>query len=130
LRDEARHWMLQAEEDLATARANLDAERFYAVSLFSQQAAEKALKAVLIQRHGTTPPRSHDLVRLAERAGVDPDIFPELEELTGAYAVVRYPDAAPGGVPAEAIDLQAALRHLAIAEGIVAWATRHLSMES
>jgi len=130
LRDEVWHWMRQAEEDLTTARANLDAERFYAVSLFAQQAAEKALKSVLIERHGRMPPRSHDLVRLGEGVGVDPGIFPELEELSGTYAVARYPDAAPGGVPAEAIDSGAARRHLEIAEGVVAWARRQLSMAS
>lgn len=130
MRDEARRWMQQAEEDLTTAMVNLDAERLYAASPFAQQAAEKALKSVLIERRQQMPPRSHDLVLLGEEAGVDPDVLPELEELSGTYVVTRYPDAAPGGVPAETIDRGAAESHIETAEGTVAWARRELSMAS
>ena len=37
-------WWEQSEEDLATARSNLESGRYYASAFFSQQAAEKALK--------------------------------------------------------------------------------------
>ena len=50
--------MRQAEEDLTTAMAILNMERFYTVSLFAQQAAEKALKSVLIERQGRMPLRA------------------------------------------------------------------------
>jgi HEPN domain-containing protein len=39
----------------------LQAGRFYAASSFAQQAAEKGLKALWVERLGEVPPRTHDL---------------------------------------------------------------------
>jgi len=48
-------WLQLADEDLAMARLAL-AQRIYRQTCFhAQQAAEKALKALLLTRHGTYP---------------------------------------------------------------------------
>ena len=94
--DFARLWLRKADHDLITANQTLlladgptDTVCFHA-----QQAAEKALKAVLTLR-GRNVPRFHDLVRLLELAVVD---VPALEyfrvscaEMTGYTVEVRYP---------------------------------------
>jgi HEPN domain-containing protein len=44
---EAKRWLIQANEDLETADILLSSERFGPCAFYCQQAAEKALKAVL-----------------------------------------------------------------------------------
>jgi hypothetical protein len=55
MREEAANNWAQAQEDLETARILLEAERFYASVFFSQQAAEKALKALHMQKKREIP---------------------------------------------------------------------------
>ena len=54
----------QALEDLKTAEVLIDADRYYASVFFSQQAAEKALKALYIEVKKELPPKTHSLIRL------------------------------------------------------------------
>ncbi|MFA4647432.1 HEPN domain-containing protein [Pyrococcus kukulkanii] len=49
MREEARLLWEQALEDLKTVEVLIDADRYYASVFFSQQAAEKALKALYIE---------------------------------------------------------------------------------
>ena len=123
-------WWAYAERDLETARALLAAERWEAVSFFAQQAAEKGLKALLVQASGGLPPRVHDLVRLAELAGVPEDLWIELDDLSRAYVLTRYPDAVPGDVSDYGIDRMAAERHLRTAEMVLQWTNQRLSTGS
>lgn len=71
MRVEASRWWRRAVDDLETARVTLGARRWAPTVFFAQQAAEKALKAVWLERTGEAPPRTHDLVRLAEMTGCD-----------------------------------------------------------
>lgn len=59
-----------------------------------QQAVEKALKAVIVRKMGELPPRIHNLLRLAETAGIESnenqiDLF---TKLSGYYIKSRYPE--------------------------------------
>jgi HEPN domain-containing protein len=95
--DLARQWVVKAQNDLLNADNNLNAEHipFDTVCFHCQQAAEKFLKAYLIN-NGQTPPFTHDLLLLLEQ------ILPlnrEAEQLRDPlsllipYAVeIRYPD--------------------------------------
>ena len=88
---EASRWLAQAEVDLEAARHL--SPRFPALACFhAQQAAEKALKAVLIKR-GISIRKTHDLEELHRLVGGD--FEPSAEELAPLtpYAVQsRYPD--------------------------------------
>ena len=93
--DAAAYWWSIASGDMAGARefeaASAAAPRL-AASL-AQQAAEKALKAVIALR-GDEPPRTHDLVALAKMLRTDPEIQERLEDLrrlTDDVASARYP---------------------------------------
>ncbi|MBI2886275.1 MAG: HEPN domain-containing protein [Chloroflexi bacterium] len=55
---------MQSQEDLESAEATLEIGRYYVSSLLAQQAAEKALKALFIQRKRSLPPRTHYLEEL------------------------------------------------------------------
>jgi HEPN domain-containing protein len=73
-----------------------------AVAFHGQQAAEKYLKAILIQRM-IHPPHTHkldELVTAARAAGYAlPDLTAECEALINYAVDVRYPEAVP--IPAE-----------------------------
>ena len=103
-RDEAERWLRQAESDLAFAELGAR-EGFPAQACFtSQQAAEKALKAVHYHAGARFVP-GHSLVVLMEKAVVHAASFAALRDsarqLDQLYIPSRYPNGLPGGVPAE-----------------------------
>jgi len=112
-------WLSHAGEDLLDIENNLASKHvsWSAVCFHAQQAAEKYLKALLIQRF-SRPPRTHDLAELvgaARGAGYDlPDFTEECEALKDYAIDVRYPENVP--IPDEArgrIVLAAAQRIIA-----------------
>jgi HEPN domain-containing protein len=93
--EEARRWLQQARMDLATARW-LGQGRFWAQACFyCQQAAETALKAVLICA-GEENPRTHSTTRLIKRAvSYGPDFARFSKDaplLDRHYVGTRYPN--------------------------------------
>lgn len=92
---EAKRWFRQAEADLAAARASRAAGAHEWAAFQSQQAAEKALKALLFA-HGRTAIATHSVKKLLEAAG---DILPgaaahadSARLLDGVYISSRYPN--------------------------------------
>ncbi len=89
-------WLRHAESDLVLANLALEREEVLTemVCFHAQQAAEKALKGLLLAR-GQRFPRVHDLEQLLEiaREGrIDlPEWADELLELTPYAAETRYP---------------------------------------
>ena len=130
MRAETERWLRYAGEDLLTARVTLTGKRQAAASFHAQQAAEKALKALWVERKGLEPPRTHDLVRLAEETGLPSEWLEELDVLSRVYLVSRYPEALAEDVPLHGIDDVGAQAHLALAERIVVWIEQQLSTES
>lgn len=119
MREESRLWFRQAEEDAITAEQNIKIERFYASAFFSQQAAEKALKALYLERN-REPYLSHNLVELAKFLKAPEDILTSCRALAPQYTVTRYPDAA-GGLPYDAYDKYLANELLKNAKKVLAW---------
>ena len=97
MNEEATHWLAQANEDLETARILLDSERFGPCAFYSQQAAEKALKAVLYNIDER--PWGHSVSALLDQIclvlKIDPSDAPQAEAsaLDEHYMRPRYPDA-------------------------------------
>ncbi len=127
MRDETLRWLEQAEEDLETARISLDAERFYAAAQFGEQAAEKALKGLYIDRKLALPPRTHALRWLAEEVDAPTEMLPSLDAMADKYLTSRYPDAAAGSIPARVIDEETARWHVDLAERTLLWVREQLS---
>ncbi len=113
MRKESEDLLTQSNEDLATARVLLDADRYYASAFFSQQAAEKALKA-LYQEVKRRPNFTHDLIDIAQPLQGPADMIDAARRLTPAYIVLRYPNAS-GSVPAQIYS-----------QGIASWARHQL----
>ncbi len=90
-------WIAKAEADLRTARrefAATDEPNYDAVCFHAQQAAEKCLKARLVEA-GIAFPKTHDLGALVALAvGVEPTwskLLGVVDALTDRAVEVRYP---------------------------------------
>jgi len=90
----SKQWLEQSRYDLETARAMFDSGRYLYVLFCCQQAVEKTLKAIIVRRTEEFPPRIHQLMRLAEVAGLEVDENKAyfFRELSTYYIQSRYPE--------------------------------------
>ncbi len=97
VREEAYDWLEEARADLARARRALEGADYSISCFFSQQAIEKALKAIIIGLVRQRPPHMHDLTALYQMAKPALELPDELVELlpevSQYYATARYPNA-------------------------------------
>jgi len=97
VREEALLWFKQGEHDLRKAYNDLITQDWDSAAFWSQQAAEKVLKALLLNAGITF--RGHNLLEIAEviekelRLDVK-ELMNDLRELTTHYIISRYPNAA------------------------------------
>ncbi len=121
IREQALWWLSTAKRDLERAATSLELGDRGAAVFWAQQAAEKALKALLLAFRGSFP-KTHSIRRLVEELGLDLGLSKEeLEdayELTQYYYLSRYPDIVEG-VPDDAISRRTAERAVEAARRIV-----------
>lgn len=91
MKGETEKWLRKAEEDLGTAEDCMKCKRFQATAFFSQQAAEKSLKALQIELHNRFS-RVHDLLTLADSVKAPSEIINCCVKLNPFYTITRYPD--------------------------------------
>jgi len=127
MREEVINCWKQAQEDFITAKVNIETGRYYASVFFSQQCAEKALKACYIATLKKLP-QTHNLVDMSKDLEADEKILSSARELNPEYLVTRYVDAA-NGIPAEMYDEKSATMHLKCAEVILQWIQGLLKLE-
>lgn len=90
---EGQRWFDKAKEDLETARFNFKGRRYDVAAFFCQQAVERALKALSINKKGEFR-KIHDLKLLAKEVELPKKFIPFCEEISLAYVYSRYPDVA------------------------------------
>ena len=88
------NWLAQVDYDVATAEHMLHVGRYIYVIFMSHMALEKALKALVTEETQKLPPRTHNLIDLAQRARVVLSQAQQdfLGKLNNTSVVVRYPD--------------------------------------
>lgn len=91
MKPETKKWIDKARDDLQKAKDNFKIEHYDLASFLCQQAVEKSLKAILIERKSEFP-KIHDLVRLGKLADIPNKLTKRLRELTLIYVYTRYPD--------------------------------------
>jgi HEPN domain-containing protein len=130
MRAETRNWIETAEYDLETARHLLATGRYPYVIFMCHLALEKMLKAHVSEMTGNIPPRTHDLIALTRRSGLD---LPQgdlefIGRINNVSIPTRYPD-----------DLQRVLqeytervarRYLDQTEGTVRWLRQHPNLQT
>ena len=119
--ERSRDWMEDARRDLEHARSDAD-RGFYNWACFSaQQAAEKAVKAVLHRMGGDS--WGHSVADLLDEVSRARPVAPELRdaalELDKVYIPARYPDAHPAGSPRRRYTRAEAERMIAYATQIL-----------
>ena len=121
--DDPREWMNHARSDLALAKNRIPDTHLEHFCFHAQQAAEKAIKAVMIKR-GIEFPYTHDLARLLTLLDESGESIPHAvryaEELTHYAASTRYPTF--DGTVSEK-DYQEAVE---AAEAVVQWAEERI----
>lgn len=122
-------WLRQAERDLDDARFAAAGARYNLACFLAQQAAEKALKAYLYAR-GAELVWGHSVAELCEDAAKLDASFAEMAKnaapLDSYYIPTRYPDAMPGGIPADAYTHEDASRALGLTETVITFVKRKL----
>lgn len=119
-RKEAMAFWSQARADLATATTLMDAGIYYASVFFSQQTAEKALKAAIVD-HQRRSVKGHNLVQMANSLNAPVEIMNAAAELNPEFLAARNPESVDG-VPAQLYDKTSARLHLRCAQDILEWA--------
>ena len=119
MREEVKNWFRQAEADLRSAKNSKGCGDYYMSVFASQQAAEKALKALCLFKLKEFP-KGHSIIYLAQKLKAPKEMLSGIRDLNPEYLSTRYPDMAVG-VPAELYDDQIANRHLKTAEEVVEW---------
>ena len=122
-RAEGQRWLEQALVDLKWVR-HLDQQgAHYLVCFLAQQAAEKALKAVLYAR-GQEIVLGHSVRQLCQDLSADETRFVQHVEVWGVldsyYIPTRYPNGLPGGIPARVYNREAAASARGLAEAVLA----------
>lgn len=127
MRKEASRLWEQALEDLDTAKKLLEVKKYYASVFFSEQAAEKALKTLFMERERKVL-FTHDLTELAEKLNAPEDVYEAAAELSPDYIITRYPNAA-NAVPAKLYTRKSAETHLNYGEEIIRWVAKELELK-
>src|SRR3989304_10523125 len=94
MKPETQEWVNISRRDLGSAQTLLRDGFLENAAYFCQQAAEKLLKAVVTE-HEMEPPKTHDLVELADLAGIEltDEQRTFLTRLSDHAARSRYPGA-------------------------------------
>ncbi len=101
-RVEARRWFQQAHADLEVVRTLRSAGHHATACFHSQQAAEKALKAVLFAQ-GARVVLEHSVRELARRCEVHDPAFADVAEEAALLDQFYIPTRYPNGLPAPAV---------------------------
>ncbi|MCD6361770.1 MAG: HEPN domain-containing protein [Armatimonadetes bacterium] len=125
-RSEARRWLEQALNDLRDAKGAAELLSSHALACYlSQQAAEKALKGLLLA-HGAEP-WGHSVKMLLEEAASLEEVPAEVERaaiLDAYYIPTRYPNGLPGGVADDVYGAQDSAETIALAEAVVGFVSQ------
>lgn len=92
-------WIKAAETDLKSAKTlGIETDLSAPIAFHSQQAAEKAIKAIILKKNHKIS-KTHDLMKLAKEAEItSDDIVTNLKYLNRFYQPTRYPDAIAGSL--------------------------------
>jgi HEPN domain-containing protein len=117
---QAEFWKSGSDEDMAAARCLLEGGHWRQALFLAHLSLEKLLKAHVARHTKDVPPRTHDLVRLAELAGLRLD--KARKAALGEFGVYQLEGRYPGSAPA-AVDAALARQEMERAEELLRWLT-------
>lgn len=116
--EEVKSWLKQTSIDSRGAKNSYKSRDYHVSAFLCQQAAEKALKALFIQRYKRLW-KIHDLTKLGEKLGMPNDMLDLCDELNRHYIATRY----PLDVKYTKKDVE---RSLEISRRVINWALKNL----
>lgn len=122
-----RDWMDQADRDLSRAAIDIEYEYWEWACFTAQQAAEKAVKALLMSLgysvwgHAITP-----MLRHLEQITVPTALITRAQLLDAHYIPTRYPNGFAEGKPADYYNEQKAKEAVSAARDIIRFCQDHL----
>lgn len=122
----AKDWLNQAKNDLKWAEESLKQGFFSQTCFISQQAAEKAIKAIAY--HQEYDVRGHSIAKIAQAIGINSEVEKAGKSLDVFYISARYPDALPEGAPFEFFEVEQASKAIKDATIIIQKASAELGM--
>ncbi len=125
MRREIDVWVQQAEIDLESAEKNFNQQTYYVCAFLCQQAIEKIMKAVIMEKTKNSPPNTHNLREMGELIGLPQNLLTKARKLSRDFVINRYPDAA-GDVPAKIYDEQITKEILSDAKELFEWLQKQL----
>ena len=124
MRKEIENWLKQAQRDLISSENSLNSKDFYVSAFMSQQAVEKALKALMLKEKEELI-KSHNVSRIAKMLNLPNQLLIKISALEPIYQETRYPDVA-SKLPAEEFEEKDAVEFLNSAQEVVEWITKKI----
>ena len=93
-KDKVKYWLKTADQDWKVANHLFEKKDYSYALFFGHLTIEKILKAIFTDKKDKTPPFSHNLVYLSEKAGLElnDENLELLEEVSDFNLEARYPD--------------------------------------
>jgi HEPN domain-containing protein len=125
MREDTQNWIALAEYDLETARHMLKTGRFLYVIFLCHLALEKMLKAHVTEVTEAIPVKTHDLIYLVKKCGLE---LPEekmdfIGKINTASVPTRYPEDLRGAI--EEFPKPVAREYLRETEEVIRWLKQH-----
>ena len=125
MEEEIKRWLDQAKAELKSAKNAIQYKDYYVASFLAQQAAEKALKAVLLHA-GKGLVKIHNLVTLGRKADAPSKLLDRCDRLNTLYIETRYPDIGKE-IPSKKFTLSMSKEDIQVAEEVVKWSKTKIS---
>jgi len=126
MREETLNWWKQSEKDLKAAKNSLNSGDYEWASFQANQGAEKALKALFLEKKKAIVP-THNLISLGRSLNLPDELINSLKELNPEYTLARYPDAA-NAAPFENYTKEKAKKQIENAERVLKWTRKQLKL--
>lgn len=124
MQKEVSQWWRQAERDILSAEHSLSSGDFYIAAFLSQQAAEKALKALYLQEKKELL-KTHNISRLAKALDLSDILLKKIAMLEPVYQETRYPDVS-AKIPADEFEEKDAQEFVNIAHEVLIWIQKRI----
>lgn len=87
-------WLTQAEYDMDTAGFMFKGARYFYAVFMCHLSIEKALKGLFSAKLKKVPPKTHNLIYLVEKIGLElpPELYDSVFTLNRVSVPTRYPD--------------------------------------
>lgn len=124
LMEEVDNWWRQALHDLRASEYNLQGNLLDTSSFLSQQAIEKALKALYLQERKILK-KTPSISLLAKELNLPTELIKKISQVEPIYQKTRYPDVSEK-IPAEDFEKSNVVEFLNIAKEVIEWVKKKM----